>query len=113
MITRLEAENKSALAVTLKQHETKVQVLAAELKATTGSTAIKLLEQELSLLEIRLTGEVRALEDAGLTKEQLLARAVVLEKNIESEIKKLETSDKTAVAAILRRESLQLEQIAI
>jgi hypothetical protein len=42
-----------------------------------------------------------------------LAIAVALEKNIESKIKKLETSDKTAVAAILRRESFQLEKIAI
>jgi hypothetical protein len=46
-IKKLEAEKESVLAVTIKQHETKVQALAAELKTATCPTVIKLLEQEL------------------------------------------------------------------
>jgi hypothetical protein len=111
-IKKLEAANKSELAVVLKQHETKVQALASELKTATGPTAIRLLEEELSLFEYRVAEEVRALENAGSTKEQLLARAVVLEKDIVTEVKKLEASGRTVVAAFLRRENLQLEQIA-
>jgi len=111
-INKLEAANKSELAIVLKQHETRVQAIASELKTATGPTAIRLLEEELSFFEYRVAEEVRALEDAGLTKEQLLARAVTLEKDIVTEVKKLEASGRTAVAAILRRENLQLERIA-
>jgi hypothetical protein len=111
-IKKLEATNKSELAVVLKQHETRVKALTSELKTATGPTAITLLERELTFYEERVAQEVRALEDAGLTKEQLLAKAVTLEKDIATEVKELEASGKTAVAAILRRESLQLEQIA-
>jgi hypothetical protein len=111
-INKLEAANKSELAIVLKQHETRVQAIASELKTATGPTAIRLLEEELSFFEYRVAEEVRALEDAGLTKEQLLARAVTLEKDIATEVKKLEASGRTAVAAILRRENLQLERIA-
>jgi len=62
-IKKLEASNRPALAAGLQLEELRIQQIADELKKSTESEVMRILEGELNLLEIRLDSEIKALEN--------------------------------------------------
>jgi hypothetical protein len=111
-IKKLESNNMTALAAGIEYEQKRIQEIADELKNATGPETIRLLELELTRTENRLTQEIRALSRDPQTKEQLLEKALALEKQIDDEVKKLKDS-RPILTAFLIREKTLLEGIAV
>ncbi len=111
-IKKLQSNNMTALAAGIEYEQKRVQEIADELKNANGPETIRLLELELTRTENRLAQEIRALSRDPQSKEQLLEKAVALEKQIDDEVKKLKDS-KPAVAAFLIHEKTLLEGMAV
>jgi len=111
-IKKLESANRTSIAPGLQHVEEHLKELAKELQSETGPEAILLLENELNLVEQRLSNELRALTREGQTREELLAYAVKLEGYIMTEEDKLKAEGNAIAANRLQSEYKRLESIS-
>lgn len=135
-IEKLKAQGRTMAVAALQRDETRLQHVATELKAATSEATIRRLEAEVRAIEMRIQEEIRrderttGSERAQRTtksaqstastaasivkrdaKDDVLAKAANVEKNIATEEKKLRAEGRTGAAASLEREGKRLQTL--